>query len=50
MKSLVEELKNSDVTTDANTAEIKVESKNKSEQKKQNKSEKEDLTKKKEKE
>ena len=44
------EVKNSDVTIDENTAENKVESKDKSVQKKPNKSEKEDLTKKKEKE
>jgi large subunit ribosomal protein L9 len=44
------EVKNSEVTIDENTAEKKVESKDKSVQKKPNKSEKEDLTKKKEKE
>ena len=43
-------VKNSDLTTNENTAENKVESKDKSNQKKPNKSEKEDLTKKKEKE
>ena len=44
------ETKNSDVITDENTVENKVENKDKSDQKKLNKSEKEDLTKKKEKE
>ena len=44
------EVKNSDVRTDENIVKNKVESKDKSDQKKPNKSEKDDLTKKKEKE